>query len=190
MGFVGRFHKVKQFLGSAKQLFKNVISFVGGLVLFVAVMALSYCSEIISIISPAKTPETSETVDSKNDCVIVATEAYKRLRAEGVWAEVIGMKIKTPKGKTYGHAMCVYQPSKTDNLWVYDSNGSSQLSVQSADLRVIEWAFNQSLKDGYSASEFKVLAQEPVKARPARYQGRRITSTDPNAGLTMKGNTQ
>jgi hypothetical protein len=42
------------------------------------------------------------------------------------------------------------------------------LSVQSADLRVIEWAFNQSLKDGYSASEFKVLAQEPVKARPAR----------------------
>ena len=168
MGFVGRFHKVKQLLGSAKQLFKNVISFVGSLVLFVAVMALSYCSEIISIISPAKTPETSETVDGKNDCVIVATEAYKRLRAEGVWAEVIGMKIKTPKGKTYGHAMCVYQPSKTDNLWVYDSNGSWQLSVQSADLRVIEWALNQSLKDGYSASEFKVLAQEPVKARPAR----------------------
>jgi hypothetical protein len=183
MGFVGRFHKVKQLLGSAKQLFKNVISFVGGLVLFVAVMALSYCSEIISIISPAKTPETSETVDGKNDCVIVATEAYKRLRAEGVWAEVIGMKIKTPKGKTYGHAMCVYQPSKTDNLWVYDSNGSWQLSVQSADLRVIEWAFNQSLKDGYSASEFKVLAQEPLKARPARYQGRRIISTDLNAAL-------
>jgi hypothetical protein len=78
------------------------------------------------------------------------------------------MKIKTPKGKTYGHAMCVYQPSKADNLWVYDSNGSWQLSVQSADLRVIEWAFSQSLKDGYSASEFKVLAQEPVKARPAR----------------------
>src|SRR5512132_2148549 len=119
-----RFHKVKQLLGSAKQLFKNVISFVGGLVLFVAVMALSYCSEIISIISPAKTPETPETVDGKNNCMIVATEAYKRLRAEGVWAEVIGIKIKTPKGKTYGHAMCVYQPSKTDNLWVYDSNGS------------------------------------------------------------------
>jgi hypothetical protein len=64
------------------------------------------------------------------------------------------------------------------------------LSVQSADLRVIEWAFNQSLKDGYSASEFNVLAQEPVKAKPARYQARRIISTDPNAGLTMKGNTQ
>lgn len=172
-----RFHKVKQLLGSAKQLFKNAISFVGGLVLFVAVMALSYGSEIISIISPAKTPEASETVDGKNDCVIVATEAYKRLRAEGVWAEVIGMKIKTPKGKTYGHAMCVYQPSKTDNLLVYDSNGSWQLSIQSADLRVIEWAFNQSLKDGYSASEFKVLAQEPVKARPARYRGRRIISS-------------
>ena len=73
--------------------------------------------------------------------------------------------------------MCVYQPSKTDNLWVYDSNGSWQLSVESADLRVIELAFNQSLKDGYSASEFKVLAQEPVKARPARYQGRRIISS-------------
>ena len=52
-----------------------------------------------------------------------------------------------------------------------------------SDLRVIEWALNQSLKDGYSASEFKVLAQEPVKARLARYQGRRIISTDPNASL-------
>jgi hypothetical protein len=129
-GFVGRSHKVKQ-------LFKKVISFVGGLVLFVAVMALSYCSEIISIISPAKTPETSETVDGKNDCVIVATEAYKRLRAEGVWAEVIGMKMKYPNGKTVGHAMCISEPSKNDNLWAYDSSGSWQLRVKSADLRVI-----------------------------------------------------
>jgi hypothetical protein len=166
MGFVGRFHKVKQLLKRATQLLKSVISFVAGLALFIAVMALSYCSEIISIITP-KTPETSETTDGKNDCVIVATEAYQRLRAEGVWAEVIGWKLRTPKGETFGHAMCVYQPEKTGNLWAYDSNGSWQLDVRSADLRVIEWAFNQSLTHGYSASDFKVLVQEPARAKPA-----------------------
>jgi hypothetical protein len=107
-------------------------------------------------------------VDGKNDCVIVATEAYKRLRAEGVWAEVIGMKMKYPDGKTVGHAMCISEPSKNDNLWAYDSSGSWQLRVKSADLRVIEWALNQELKPGYNASEFKVLVQEPVKAKPAR----------------------
>jgi hypothetical protein len=32
---------------------------------------------------------------------------------------------------------------------------------------VLEWAFNQALKQGYKASEFKVLAQEPAKAKPA-----------------------
>ena len=166
MGFVGRFHRVKQLLKRATQLLKSVISFVAGLALFIAVMALSYSSEIISIITP-KTPETSETTDGKNDCVIVATEAYQRLRAEGVWAEVIGLKLHTSKGETFGHAMCVYQPEKTGNLWVYDSNGSRELDVRSADLRVIEWAFNQSFTHGYSASDFKVLVQEPAKAKPA-----------------------
>jgi hypothetical protein len=109
----------------------------------------------------------STETDEKNDCVIVATEAYQRLRAEGVWAEVIGLNLHTPKGETFGHAMCVYQPEKTGNLWVYDSNGSWQLAVRSADLRVVEWAFNQSLTHGYSATDFKVLVQEPAKAKPA-----------------------
>jgi hypothetical protein len=75
--------------------------------------------------------------------------------------------------------MCVYQPEKTGNLWVHDSSGSWQLDVRSADLRVIEWAFNQALKQGYKASEFKVLAQEPAKAKPVNQLTKR---TRPHRG--------
>ena len=104
---------------------------------------------------------------AKNDCVIVATEAYKRLRAQGVWAEVVSFKLKCPGGKEYGHAVCIYQISKTDNLCVYDARGTLELNAKSADLREIERAFNRKITKGYTVSNFKVLAQEPVKAKPA-----------------------
>jgi hypothetical protein len=104
---------------------------------------------------------------AKNDCVIVATEAYKRLRAQGVWAEVVSFRIKCPDRKEYGHAVCIYQISKADNLCLYDAWGTTELDAKSADLREIERAFNQKITKGYTVSNFKVLAQEPVKARAA-----------------------
>src|SRR5258705_5440312 len=91
----------------------------------------------------------------KNDCVIVATEAYKRLRVQGVWAEVVSFKIKCPDRKEYGHAVCIYQISKTDNLCAYDAGGTLELNVKSADLREIERAFNQKITKGYTVSNFK-----------------------------------
>jgi hypothetical protein len=48
---------------------------------------------------PGRMRIVAETQAKKNDCVIVATEAYKRLRAQGVWAEVVSFKIKCPDGK-------------------------------------------------------------------------------------------
>ena len=103
----------------------------------------------------------------------MATEAYNRLRTQGVWAEVVGMKVDCPDGKSYGHAVCFYQPSANATIWAYDSAGTTELEVRSADLWVLEWAFNQALKPGYKASEFKVLAQEPAKAKPARQLAKR-----------------
>ena len=99
--------------------------------------------------------------------MIVATEAYKRLRAQGVWSEVVSFKIKFPDGKEYGHAVCIYQISKTDNLCAYDARGTLELNAKSADLRKIERAFKQKMTKGYTVSNFKVLAQEPVKAKAA-----------------------
>ena len=122
---------------------------------------------------------------AKNDCVIVATEAYKRLRAQGVWAEVVSFKIKCPDGKEYGHAVCIYQISKTDNLCAYDAGGTLELNVKSADLPQIERAFNQKITKGYTVSNFKVLAQEPVKARAANEPPSSDERTDRGSNVTQ-----
>jgi hypothetical protein len=126
---------------------------------------------IIRMVTHHSTASTE--TDEKNDCAIVATEAYNRLRAQGIWAEVVGMRLDCPDGRTFGHAVCFYQPSANANIWAYDAAGTTELEVRSADLRVLEWAFNQALKKGYKASEFKVLAQEPAKAKPARQLAKR-----------------
>jgi hypothetical protein len=103
----------------------------------------------------------------KKDCVIVAAEAYKRLQAQGIWAEVVGFYWNWPDGRKSGHAVCIFQLSKTGNILVYDGWGTNDLKVKSADLQVIEQAYNRLIAySGYTVSGFEVLVQEPRKANP------------------------
>jgi len=120
---------------------------------------------IVPAISAAQGQTLAQT-KQKNDCVIVAAEAYKRLQALGVWAKVIGFTWKAPDGTKGGHAVCLFQLSKTDNILVYDAQfGTSDLNVKSADLQVIEQAYNRLIaSSGYTVSGFEVMVQEPRKA--------------------------
>src|SRR5260370_30051575 len=88
--------------------------------------------------------QTPAETKHKNDCVIVAAEAYKRLQAQGIWAEVVGFTWNAPDGRKSGHAVCLFQLSKTDNILVYDAQlGTNDLKVKSADLQMIEEAYNR-----------------------------------------------
>ena len=110
--------------------------------------------------------QTPVETKERNDCVIVAAEAYKRLEAQGIWAEVVGFNWNAPNGRKSGHAVCLFQLSKTDNILVYDAQlGTNDLKVKSADLQVIERAYNRLIApSGYTVSGFEVLVQEPRKA--------------------------
>ncbi len=82
--------------------------------------------------------QTPAETKHKNDCVIVAAEAYKRLQAQGIWAEVVGFTWNAPDGRKSGHAVCLFQLSKTDNILVYGAQlGTNDLKVKSADLQMI-----------------------------------------------------
>lgn len=110
--------------------------------------------------------QTPAETKQKNDCVIVAAEAYKRLQAQGIWAEVVGFNWNAPDGRKSGHAVCLFQLSKTDNILVYDAQlGTNDLKVKSADLQMIEQAYNRLIAStGYTVSGFEVMVQEPRKA--------------------------
>jgi hypothetical protein len=167
-----KWSRVRELITSIKDGAGSVLAFIAGVVVFLIVSGAWVIVPVVIDTVTHRATAPAET-DEKNDCAIVATEAYNRLRTQGVWAEVVGMKVDCPDGKSYGHAVCFYQPSANATIWAYDSAGTTELEVRSADLRVLEWAFNQALKPGYKASEFKVLAQEPAKAKPARQLAKR-----------------
>jgi hypothetical protein len=121
-------------------------------------------------LSPSTTNRKQAPTETKQkkDCVIVAAEAYKRLQAQGIWAEVVAFTWNWPDGRKSGHAVCIFQLSKTGNILVYDGQwGTNDLKVKSADLQVIEQAYNRLIAhSGYTVSGFEVIAQEPRKASP------------------------
>jgi hypothetical protein len=157
---------------------KRVVIGIGTGLMAVLMIVLGLCSPLIApfalgfvlhMVFPDKPAEQEE--QSKKDCMIVATEAYNRLRAQGVWAEIVGFKVQNPEGEKMGHAVCVYQVSARDNLFAYDQHGTLTLNTKSADIRMIERAYNEHLKNGWKATDFEVLAQEPAKATPVRRRG-------------------
>ena len=138
--------------------------------LITACFLLSAAMYLVAPLHAAPKPESTPT--EKNDCVIVATEAYKRLQSQGIWAEIIAFDFNLPSGKKNRHAVCIFQPSKTSNIQLYEAQiGTFDLKTQSADLASLEQGYNRYLnKAGYSVSNLEVLVQEPTKARVADSQ--------------------
>lgn len=61
-------------------------------------------------------PDTA--TQEKNDCLIVATETYARLRKTACWARIAGFAYS--KGNP-GHAVVLFQPTKNSTVWLYDA---------------------------------------------------------------------
>ena len=98
-------------------------------------------------------PQQSST---PNDCLVVATEIYGRLKTTAHWAEIISFYIDYNDGKpAIGHAVALYQPTLASNVFLYDKliGGSRDLRTQSHDLPEIVNAIESVLKDGVTINE-------------------------------------
>jgi hypothetical protein len=94
-------------------------------------------------ITPA--PSNARAVaSSPNDCLILATEALKRLKPTAHWARIAGFK-QLKDGKEIGHAVVFYKATDLSNVFMYDKEGSLELPTQSHDLNKIINALNQLL---------------------------------------------
>jgi len=89
-----------------------------------------------------------------NDCLVVATEVYGRLRTSAHWARIIAFRLNDGK-ETVGHAVVLYQPTPTSNVWLYDKTigGSKDIGTQSHDLAEIVNSIESLTNDGIIIEE-------------------------------------
>jgi hypothetical protein len=75
---------------------------------------------------PAPTPNPTPTVATpspeSNDCLIVATEAYARLKPNAYWAKICIFRIYKNSEYKYSHAIVLYQPTLTSNVFFATRN--------------------------------------------------------------------
>ena len=96
---------------------------------------------------PASSPAIASTAADQNDCLVVATEAYARLKKSSHWAEIAGFTWIEDEKKIGGHAVVFYQPTEKTNVFMYDRSGSYDLQTRSHDLGEIIAALNQLTRD-------------------------------------------
>jgi hypothetical protein len=95
---------------------------------------------------PPKRDNVPPTIDpGKRDCLIVATEAYARLKNTSYWAKIAGFMWLENGKMIGGHAVVFYQPTQNSNVWMYDAGGSYEIHTKSHELGEITSAFNQLL---------------------------------------------
>jgi hypothetical protein len=103
---------------------------------------------------PSSSPDATPT-GAKNDCLIVATEALARLSKTAAWAKIVGFTVNKDGEPITGHALVIYQPTSSSNVWAYDRTGSADLHTRSHDLTDIAHGYNQLLKSNYRISDIK-----------------------------------
>jgi hypothetical protein len=97
--------------------------------------------------------------DKKNDCLIVATEAYARLKKTSYWAIIGGFTVSQLDNTLIGgHAAVFYQPTTGSNVWAYDRSGSLDLFTQSHDVSDILSAYNARLRSIGADAQISDLA--------------------------------
>jgi hypothetical protein len=103
------------------------------------------------------------TPEDKNDCLIVATEAYARLKKTSSWARIVAFRLSKNGKSIGGHAVVVYQPTSSSNVFMYDQTlGSIDLRTQSHELAVIMPIVNRVSRDfnGYSSDNARWIGAD------------------------------
>lgn len=94
------------------------------------------------IVVPAQTDQV-EARPIPNDCAILATEVFARIRPTGCWVKVLHLTIMLNKLFLIGHAVTVWQLEPNGPILVYDNtlfHGTIVLPISSRDPKAISAA--------------------------------------------------
>jgi hypothetical protein len=116
--------------------------------------------------TPAPRPAPSR---SPNDCMIIATEAYNRLKPPvSHWANIAQLNVIENGKDVGGHAVLFYQPEAGGNVFMYDAGGTADMFTQSHDLSTLIESANERFR----------LLNRPERFRAIRWVvGSEATST-------------
>lgn len=84
----------------------------------------------------------------RNECAIVATTAYERLRATGAWVQILDVSIEFTGGHVVGHAMVVWQIRPGAHICIYDQtfiDGTAEMKVRERSVAKIVLELQQHL---------------------------------------------
>lgn len=93
--------------------------------LYWLVLAVIVAVALASCSWPANPQEAA--AKAPNSCLVLAATMREHLRAQGIWAEVVGYqwRDRTHPARTGGHAICAYfYPVGKNQLWSYDAASS------------------------------------------------------------------
>jgi hypothetical protein len=96
----------------------------------------------------------------KNDCLIVATEIFARLKNTAYWARIAGFDYATSERNAPGHAVVLYEPAQGSTVWLYDDAGSRDLAIKSHDLSELKEAIAGWLKGNARVSDIRWIGEE------------------------------
>ena len=94
---------------------------------------------------------------SKNDCLIVATETYARLKNTAYWARIAGFDFASRDAP--GHAVVLFQPAQGSTVWLYDAAGSRDLGIKSHNLSELKEAISGWLKGNARVSDIRWIGE-------------------------------
>lgn len=90
--------------------------------------------------TPGVTARQIQSRELRNSCAIVATEAFTRLRATGVWTRLLYIGFTDENGVAGGHMICVWQVSEGSPVLAYDQywwDATAQLPIVTPDLKTV-----------------------------------------------------
>ena len=96
----------------------------------------------------------------KNDCLIVATETYARLKKTAPWARIAGFGYASNTRNAPGHAVVLYEPTQGSTVWLYDEAGSRDLGIKSHDLSELKEAISRWLPGDARVSDIRWIGEE------------------------------
>jgi uncharacterized protein YraI len=112
--------------------------------------------------TPLPTPQSTptpvvvspSTSTNDNDCLIVATEMHARLKPSAHWVRICIFRMYKNGEYAYSHAIVLYQPTPTSNVFFYDKDlGSMSTGTNSQDLNEIIYSLNYQLKKGVTIGD-------------------------------------
>jgi hypothetical protein len=113
---------------------------------FVTILDQANMFEIAqALVKERDTNAAAAPSSTPNDCMIVATEAYTRLKRTSYWVQMAGIKF-IENGQDKGHPIVFYQPTANSNVFMYDASGSYDLHTKSHDLERLTPVLDSLLK--------------------------------------------